>query len=145
MKNTVFWDVAACRSYVNRRFGGKYRLHLQGIKIRERGTSVSRWQQTADRILLNVMLQRVRSVLKVNVFWNVTLFSLVKARIFGKASCPYALSTMVSWAWRYRETGSRAGSLERSNSSKNRKKETGAPFKGFLARVWRGGRITLVE
>jgi hypothetical protein len=30
---------------VNRRFEGTYRLHLQGKKIRERGTSVSRWQQ----------------------------------------------------------------------------------------------------
>jgi hypothetical protein len=38
--------VALCRSYVNRRFGGTYRLHLQGRKIRERWTSVSRWLQT---------------------------------------------------------------------------------------------------
>jgi hypothetical protein len=30
MKNTVFWDVAPCRYFVNRRFGGTYRLHLQG-------------------------------------------------------------------------------------------------------------------
>jgi hypothetical protein len=43
MKNAVFWDVAPCRAYVNRRFGGIYRLHLQGRKIRERGTNVSRW------------------------------------------------------------------------------------------------------
>jgi hypothetical protein len=42
MKNAVFWDVAPCRSFVNRRFGGIYRLHLQGRKIRERGTNVSR-------------------------------------------------------------------------------------------------------
>jgi hypothetical protein len=43
MKNTVFWDVALCRSScVNQRFGRTYRLHLQGRKIRERGTSVSR-------------------------------------------------------------------------------------------------------
>jgi hypothetical protein len=47
MKNTVFWHMVPCRSCVNRRFWGTYRLHLQGIKIRERGTSVSRWQQTA--------------------------------------------------------------------------------------------------
>jgi hypothetical protein len=47
MKNAVFWDVAPCRPSVNRRFGGTYRLHLQGRKIRERGTSVSRWLQTA--------------------------------------------------------------------------------------------------
>jgi hypothetical protein len=45
MKNAVFWDVAPFRSYMNRRFGGTYRLHLQGRKIRERGTSVSRWLQ----------------------------------------------------------------------------------------------------
>jgi hypothetical protein len=31
MKNTVFWNVAPCRYFVNRRFGGTYRLHLQGI------------------------------------------------------------------------------------------------------------------
>jgi hypothetical protein len=36
MKNAVFWDVALCRSCENRRFGGKYHLHLQGRKIRER-------------------------------------------------------------------------------------------------------------
>jgi hypothetical protein len=31
-KNVVFWDAALCRSWVNRRFGGTYRLHLQGRK-----------------------------------------------------------------------------------------------------------------
>jgi hypothetical protein len=46
IKKAVFWDVAPCRSCVNRRFGGTYRLHLQGRKIRERETSVSRWLQT---------------------------------------------------------------------------------------------------
>jgi hypothetical protein len=46
MKNAVFWDVAPCRSCVNRHFGGTYRLHLQVTKIRERGSSVSRWLQT---------------------------------------------------------------------------------------------------
>jgi hypothetical protein len=45
LKNSVFWDVAPCRSCVNWRFGGTYRLHLQGRKIRERGTSVIRWLQ----------------------------------------------------------------------------------------------------
>jgi hypothetical protein len=43
MKNAVFWDVAPCRSCVNRRFEGTYHLHLQGRKIRELGTNVSRW------------------------------------------------------------------------------------------------------
>jgi hypothetical protein len=40
MKNAVFWDVAPCRSCgLNRRFGGRYRFHLQGRKISERGFS----------------------------------------------------------------------------------------------------------
>jgi hypothetical protein len=38
--------LAPYRSYVNRRFGGTYRLHLQGSKIRERGTSVTRLLRT---------------------------------------------------------------------------------------------------
>jgi hypothetical protein len=46
MKNVVFWDVALYRSSVNRRFRGTYRFHLQGRKIRERGTSLGRWLQT---------------------------------------------------------------------------------------------------
>jgi hypothetical protein len=46
MKNAVFWDVAPCRYCVNRHFGGTYRLHLQGRKICEQGTRVSRWLQT---------------------------------------------------------------------------------------------------
>jgi hypothetical protein len=45
-KNVAFWDVALCRSYVNQRFGGTYRLHLQGTRIRKRGTSVSSWLHT---------------------------------------------------------------------------------------------------
>jgi hypothetical protein len=45
MKNAVFWDVAPCGFCVNRRFGGTYRLHLQGRNIREQGTSLSMWQR----------------------------------------------------------------------------------------------------
>jgi hypothetical protein len=33
MKNVVFWNMALCRSWVNRRFGGTYRLHLQGSHL----------------------------------------------------------------------------------------------------------------
>jgi predicted RNA binding protein YcfA (HicA-like mRNA interferase family) len=55
MKNAVFWDVVPCRSCVNRRFRVMYRLHLQGRKIRERGTSLSRGLQTAgDTFCRNV-------------------------------------------------------------------------------------------
>jgi hypothetical protein len=41
-----FWNVSLCRSCMNRRFAGKYLLRLQGRKIRERGTSVSRCLET---------------------------------------------------------------------------------------------------
>jgi hypothetical protein len=57
--NAVFWDVAPCRSCVNRRFGGTYRLNLQGRKIRERGTSVSMWLQVADFSTLK--MEEIRS------------------------------------------------------------------------------------
>jgi hypothetical protein len=44
-KNAVFWDVALCRSCVNRRFGGTYRLHLQGRrKSQARNQRDSIWQ-----------------------------------------------------------------------------------------------------
>jgi hypothetical protein len=42
--------VAPCRSCVDRRFGGTYRLHLQGRKICERGTSMSRWLHTESPV-----------------------------------------------------------------------------------------------
>jgi hypothetical protein len=58
-----FWDVAPCRSCVNRRYGGKYRLHLQGRKICERGTSVSRWLQTESRT--DASEERIASIFRV--------------------------------------------------------------------------------
>jgi hypothetical protein len=64
MKNTVFWDVAPCRYFVNRRFGETYRLHLQGIRnpraIRSSETSVNkistRRHITEDGILQNTIM-----------------------------------------------------------------------------------------
>jgi hypothetical protein len=50
MKNVVFWDVTPCRACVNRSFGGRYRLHFQGRKIRERETY---------KILSNILLSRL--------------------------------------------------------------------------------------
>jgi hypothetical protein len=35
IKNSVFWDMAPCRSCMNRRFGGTYRPHLHGWEILE--------------------------------------------------------------------------------------------------------------
>jgi hypothetical protein len=52
MRNAVFWDVAPRGSCVNRRFLGTYHLHLQGTKIRERATILSRWLQTELSSLL---------------------------------------------------------------------------------------------
>jgi hypothetical protein len=46
MKSTILWDITPCSSLrVKRRFGGTYRLHLQGRKIsRRRNQRESRWQ-----------------------------------------------------------------------------------------------------
>jgi hypothetical protein len=62
MKNAVFWDVVSCSSCVNRRFGGTYRLHLQGRKIRERGSSVSRRLQTKLPIGFRLAPQSVATI-----------------------------------------------------------------------------------
>jgi hypothetical protein len=57
-----FWDVAPCSSCVNRRFGGTYRLHLQGRKIHEQGTSVSRWLQTDVPLLQGSRPHRLAAI-----------------------------------------------------------------------------------
>jgi hypothetical protein len=59
IKNAVFWDVSPCRSCVNRRFSGNYRLHLQVRRIRERGISVRMWLQIyfiANRLPISLCL-----------------------------------------------------------------------------------------
>jgi hypothetical protein len=42
MTNAVVWDVALSSFCVNHHFGGSYHLHLQGTRICERGTSMSK-------------------------------------------------------------------------------------------------------
>jgi hypothetical protein len=49
MKNSVFWDMGPCGCYENRRFGGMYRLHLQGRKIRGREKC---WTYVSRRLTL---------------------------------------------------------------------------------------------
>jgi hypothetical protein len=63
VKNAVFLDVAPCRYCVNRYFRGTYRLHLQGLKIRERGTSVSRWLQPGSSLadFYTLKMESIRS------------------------------------------------------------------------------------
>jgi hypothetical protein len=29
----IFWEMTPCGSYKNRRFGGSYNLHLQGVRV----------------------------------------------------------------------------------------------------------------
>jgi hypothetical protein len=55
MKNAVFWDVMPCRSCVNRRFGGTYRLHLQG---RKNPRARNKREQVAAIISLNSVFPR---------------------------------------------------------------------------------------
>jgi hypothetical protein len=56
LKNVVFWDVALCRSCVNRCFRGMCGLHLQGRKIREqepesaRGCRLSHQSETTSHM-----------------------------------------------------------------------------------------------
>jgi hypothetical protein len=42
-KSAIFWDILPSSSYMNRRFGGTYHLHLQGRISAEQETSESRW------------------------------------------------------------------------------------------------------
>jgi hypothetical protein len=43
MKSTIFWDITPCSPLkVNRRFGGTYRLHLQGRRISRAGNQRER-------------------------------------------------------------------------------------------------------
>jgi hypothetical protein len=45
MENAIFWDVRACGSCKNRRFGGTYRLHHQGDNNWQDRNNVSGKQQ----------------------------------------------------------------------------------------------------
>jgi hypothetical protein len=76
LKNAVFWGVALCRSCVNRRFGGTYRLHLQGRKIREQGTSLSRWLQTE----LNPHNKELH-----NLYSSPSIITMIKSRTMKRA------------------------------------------------------------
>jgi hypothetical protein len=98
MKNAIFWDVAPCRSCVNRRFGRTYRLHLQGRRIRERGTSVSEQVAQSAATFSRWFLSRrffypedggIRVseskfvVLCVGLCWS--RFSIIFGKVFNKA------------------------------------------------------------
>jgi hypothetical protein len=49
MKSNIFWDITPCSPLkVNRRFGGTYRLHLQGRRKAEQETSVKAEATSVD-------------------------------------------------------------------------------------------------
>jgi hypothetical protein len=51
VKSIIFWDITPCSPLsVNRRFGGTYRLHLQGRRSSARNQQANRYQ---IRITLN--------------------------------------------------------------------------------------------
>jgi hypothetical protein len=49
MNVAIFWDIAPYSPNMNRRFGGTYRLHVQGRKLAEQESSV---QQVAGSFCL---------------------------------------------------------------------------------------------
>jgi hypothetical protein len=86
MKNAVFWDVAPCRYCVNGSFGEAYRLHLQGRKIRERGTSVSRWLQPAVYNVYNVrrlLIFSLQNIIITNIIqiYLLQLFEFISSKL----------------------------------------------------------------
>jgi hypothetical protein len=73
MKGVVLWDVTSCDSYKSRYFGGTYRLHHQGDKIRRARNNVS-----------SVRFEVFTAVtMKNGVFWDVTPCGSCKNRRFG--------------------------------------------------------------
>jgi hypothetical protein len=54
MKKAVFWDVAPCRSGVNRRFGGTYRLHLQGREENKKSAREASVRDVKSRLVLEI-------------------------------------------------------------------------------------------
>jgi hypothetical protein len=93
MKNAVFWDVAPCGSYRNRRFGETCSLHLQGrnplakksvtLKIevtRSSETSVltrlTRRHILEDGILHSYPCENIKS-------YNRNVYAFLRARLFS--------------------------------------------------------------
>jgi hypothetical protein len=97
MKKPVFWDVSPCRYFVNRRFGVTYRLHLQGTKIRERKTSVSRWLQISWNLThISVIIKRHKDTVRFPLVVEFSSLANIRSSVqsegdfgfkIGKISC----------------------------------------------------------
>jgi hypothetical protein len=57
MDAVIFWDIALCSPYVNRRFGGTYHLHLQGRKSDERNRRVAGGWAIEVKVKVKVILR----------------------------------------------------------------------------------------
>jgi hypothetical protein len=79
MKNAVSWDVAPCRSCVNRCFGGgTYRLHLQSRKIGLHKINTAphaRRRHSSSRTVRHAQKQTI-----VRIYWNIRPSSTVGNR-----------------------------------------------------------------
>jgi hypothetical protein len=88
IKSTIFWDITPCSPVSdNRRFGGTYRLHLQG-----RNNKLSKkpaWKKVASRIIrqleIQVFIGNRREVYVSSIFINklTSLLFPIKTRIYG--------------------------------------------------------------
>jgi hypothetical protein len=60
LKKALFWDVAPCRYCVDLRFGGMYRLHLQGRRKKKKTVSEEPARAGAPRMLQSYKTELVR-------------------------------------------------------------------------------------
>jgi hypothetical protein len=77
-RHSVFWDVTPCRSCVNRRFGGTYRLNLQGNLLNVSMTSLPTEEHYVNFDVFTTV------TMKIAVLWGAALcISCVKRRFGG--------------------------------------------------------------
>jgi hypothetical protein len=94
-KNSVFWDIAPCRSCVNRRFGGTYRLHLQSRRIRgfpqdvysatsqktvfsHRAVNLKSYTCFSVHLSHALLYLRVSAIIQSVIYYDITSYSLLK-------------------------------------------------------------------
>jgi hypothetical protein len=68
MKDSVFWDVALCRTYENRLFEGTCRLHLQVERVRGRAAEHTLYRHSSYGRNTRKVSQRRKAYLTLNMF-----------------------------------------------------------------------------
>jgi hypothetical protein len=93
IKNAVFWDVTLCGSCKNRRFGGTYRLHHQGLR------SVCRLIVTANvqssQILVTLMMEALSSS-ETSVLTRATRRNIPEYLVLPMLHCSSSRSVLVA-------------------------------------------------